>query len=237
MTDLRAKPRLLNALIVASALLAIAAAPWAFDQNALVFVFKPLTTVLILVRAWPRGADAPAARRALRIGLLLSLLGDIRCCGHTRFPAGAGGVFVGSHRLPRGLHAPASSSRAAGGADELCAGGRRDPGAVVAVDSAWAAPAGGVLRARAHRDVGADAWGRWWAWLRTVRIDQRGRLLMLGGALFMASDALLATNKFAFPLPVANLWILGTYWAAQWCIASWLKPATASAAAATPGMT
>ena len=62
---------------MASALLAIAAAPWALNQSALAFVFKPLTTALIIVRAWPRGADAPAARGALRLGLLLSLLGDI----------------------------------------------------------------------------------------------------------------------------------------------------------------
>src|SRR5207237_10051221 len=53
----------------------------------------------------------------------------------------------------------------------------------------------------------------------------RARLLMLGGALFMASDAILATNKFAQPLPAASIGILATYWAAQWCIASWLKPA------------
>jgi len=46
----------------------------------------------------------------------------------------------------------------------------------------------------------------------------------LGGALFMTSDALLASNKFAGPLPLASLWILGTYWSAKWCIASWLKP-------------
>jgi uncharacterized membrane protein YhhN len=53
---------------------------------------------------------------------------------------------------------------------------------------------------------------------------QRAGLLALGGALFVASDALLATNKFAAPLPAASLWILATYWAAQWCIAAWLAP-------------
>jgi uncharacterized membrane protein YhhN len=47
-----------------------------------------------------------------------------------------------------------------------------------------------------------------------------GRVLALGGALFVASDALLATNKFHTPLPWAPLWILATYWSAQWCIAS-----------------
>ena len=27
---------------------------------------------------------------------------------------------------------------------------------------------------------------------------------------------------FATPLPLSGLWILATYWSAQWCIASWL---------------
>jgi uncharacterized membrane protein YhhN len=53
---------------------------------------------------------------------------------------------------------------------------------------------------------------------------ERGAVLALGGGLFMVSDALLATNKFAGPLPLASLWVLASYWAAQWCIASWLKP-------------
>ena len=46
-------------------------------------------------------------------------------------------------------------------------------------------------------------------------------MLAAGGALFVLSDALLATNKFHATLPWAPLWILATYWAAQWCIASW----------------
>ena len=56
------------------------------------------------------------------------------------------------------------------------------------------------------------------------RGEERGLVLALGGALFMLSDTLLATNKFAGPLPLASLWILSSYWAAQWCIASWLAP-------------
>ena len=64
MTRRTMNPRLLNGLIVAGAMLAIAAAPWALDLSVLAFVFKPLTTVLIIVLAWPRGADKPAARRA-----------------------------------------------------------------------------------------------------------------------------------------------------------------------------
>jgi uncharacterized membrane protein YhhN len=55
---------------------------------------------------------------------------------------------------------------------------------------------------------------------------RRARVLALGGALFVASDALLAVNKFAAPLPLAGLWVLAPYWAAQWCIAGWLAPPT-----------
>ena len=62
MTRLTSNPLLLNGLIVACAMLAIAAAPWALNQSALAFVFKPLTTVLIIVQAWPRGRRR--ARRA-----------------------------------------------------------------------------------------------------------------------------------------------------------------------------
>jgi uncharacterized membrane protein YhhN len=46
------------------------------------------------------------------------------------------------------------------------------------------------------------------------------RLAALGGLLFLCSDTLLAFNKFHTPLPAAALWILLTYWAAQWLIAS-----------------
>lgn len=100
--------------VFASALLAIASAPWALGLPALNFVFKPLTTLLIIALAWPRGRGQPAAKR-------------------------------------------------------------------------W--------------------------------------VLALGGALFMSSDALLAIDRFAQPLPLSALWILATYWAAQWCIACWLEPA------------
>src|SRR5258708_7227792 len=45
--------------------------------RALEFGFKPLTTLLLIAFAWPRGADAPRQRRFIRIGLALSLLGDV----------------------------------------------------------------------------------------------------------------------------------------------------------------
>lgn len=37
----------------------------------------------------------------------------------------------------------------------------------------------------------------------------------VGACFFMLSDALLATNRFVMPLPLAQLWVLATYYAAQ----------------------
>jgi uncharacterized membrane protein YhhN len=37
----------------------------------------------------------------------------------------------------------------------------------------------------------------------------------VGACFFMLSDALLATNRFISPLPLAQLWVLATYYAAQ----------------------
>ncbi|RYY68598.1 MAG: lysoplasmalogenase, partial [Comamonadaceae bacterium] len=49
----------------------------------------------------------------------------------------------------------------------------------------------------------------------TLLRDKSSVAVAVGVAFFMASDALLATNKFAFPLPMAQFWVLGTYYAAQ----------------------
>jgi uncharacterized membrane protein YhhN len=62
----------------------------------------------------------------------------------------------------------------------------------------------------------------------------RAGILALGGALFVTSDALLATNKFGAELPAASFWILSTYWLAQWCIASWLPATDAATKAGSP---
>jgi uncharacterized membrane protein YhhN len=225
-------PRLLNALIVASAMLAIAAGPWALDQRALLFVFKPLTTVLILQRAWPRGTETPAARRALLIGLVVSLLGDIALLwpqqgflpGLVAFLLAHIAYTVAFTREHRFLAQPAALAAYALIAGAILAflwsfipSGLRIPVAcyVLALTAMSAQTA----------VIGLSTEGG---------ATHRDRLLMLGGALFMASDALLATNKFAQPIPAASLWVLATYWAAQWCIASWLAPSRAVSPATSP---
>lgn len=62
--------------------------------------------------------------------------------------------------------------------------------------------------------MAAQAVARWQA-----HPGPQTRIAAIGGVLFVASDALLATDRFRTPIAAAPLWVLGTYWAAQWGIA------------------
>lgn len=212
------RDRLLAAATAAAALLAIAAAPWALAMPALNFVFKPLATIGVIAYAWPRGRATPVLRRWLLAGLVLSLAGDVALLwpqqgflpGLVSFLLAHLAYLVGFTRVQRLAARPAAFVVYAVVAGAILwqlwpgvPGGLRAPVAVYVVALASMAAQAAVLwRAGASR----------------------GAVLALGGALFVASDALLATNKFAGPLPLSGLWILATYWSAQWCIASFMAP-------------
>jgi len=207
-------------LTALSAGLAIASAPWALGQPVLNFAFKPLTTVLIIAMAWPRGRATPVLRRWVLAGLGLSLVGDVALMwpqegflpglvsfllAHLAYLAAFTRVQrLGARWLPFAVYAGIA-------------------GLVLAL--LWpGVPAGlrvpVVLYVLALASMAAQAAVLW----RAAPADAAARRLALGGALFLASDALLATNRFAGPLPLASLWVLATYWSAQVCIASWLAP-------------
>ncbi|MBA4327814.1 MAG: hypothetical protein C0428_06275, partial [Polaromonas sp.] len=59
----------------------------------------------------------------------------------------------------------------------------------------------------------------------TVLRDKAAAGVAVGASFFMLSDALLATNKFAQPLPMASLWVLATYYLAQILIVFNARPA------------
>jgi hypothetical protein len=92
-----------------------------------------------------------------------------------------------------------------------------------------AGPAGAVLRPQAAGDGPAMAY----AWARGADLPTArrwviaGLALSLGGALFLGSDALLATTSSPERCR-SSLWVPATYWAAQWCIASWRIPERAA---------
>ena len=49
----------------------------------------------------------------------------------------------------------------------------------------------------------------------TVLRDAPSVLVALGAGCFMLSDTLLAINRFVTPLPMSQVWVLSTYYAAQ----------------------
>ncbi|MFT3666333.1 lysoplasmalogenase [Piscinibacter sp.] len=208
---------------LASAALAIASAPWALAQPWMNFVFKPLATVLVIAHAWPRGRDTPQLRRWVLAGLVLSLAGDVALLWPQR------GFLPGlvSFLLAHLAYLWAFTRRA-----RLAA--RRLPFAVYALVAGavlwllWPGVPGAlripVLAYVACLAAMAAQAAVLWPLAPPGPRRRRAAGLALGGALFVLSDALLATNRFTLPLPAASLWILASYWAAQWLIASWLAP-------------
>ncbi len=213
--------RRLGAATAASALLAIAAAPWALDLRVLAFVFKPLTTILVFVFAFGRGLDQPEdrlVRRWVLIALVFSLAGDVALLwpkegflpglvsfllAHLAYLV----AFTRRHRFAAQAAPFVVYALVAGGILALLWPG---------VPAALRLPV--LLYVLALASMAAQAAVLWRAGL------PRGGVLAVGGALFVLSDALLATNRFSAPLPMSSLWILASYWAAQWCIASGLPP-------------
>jgi uncharacterized membrane protein YhhN len=214
--------RWLPALTVASAMLAIANGAWALDHRVLLFVFKPLTTLLIIAHAWRRGTDTPSVRRFVLAGLWLSLVGDVALLwpqqgfvpGLVAFLIAHVLYIVAFTREHRFAAQPAALAAYALIAATILAllWGTIPPALRIPVAAYVLAL---TLMAAQSAVIGLGAQGD------DVR---RARGLMIGGALFMASDTVLAVNRFALPVPAAGLWILSTYWVAQWLIASWLKP-------------
>ncbi len=67
--------------------------------------------------------------------------------------------------------------------------------------------------------MGALAAARGWSLRGDPRLRDSARLAAIGGVLFVLSDTLLAWNRFGGGIPLASLWVLATYYLAQWHIA------------------
>ncbi len=208
----------LTALTLLCAALAIASAPWALNTPALNFVFKPLTTALIIVYAWRRGQDQAVQRRWVLVGLALSWCGDVALLWPQQGFLPGLVSFLLAHLAY--LWAFTRQVRLARNANPFVGY------AILAAAILWllwpGVPAGLRLPVLAYVvGLGAMAAQAAVVWRSGAA---RGAVLAAGGALFMLSDALLASNKFMQALPLSGLWILASYWLAQWCIASWLAP-------------
>ena len=193
---------------------------------------KTLTTLLVIRHAWRRDGPAVGRRLPLLMGLLLSLLGDVALLWPQQGFLPGLVAFLLAHlaylfAFTRGvrfgawpLAFVAYALLAAAVLSLLWAGvpaTLRLPVLAyvlcLAAMAAQTASAWHAQRAQGKAEASEEA-------------SARRRLggAALGGALFLASDALLATNRFHSPVPLATLWILASYWAAQWLIASALPP-------------
>jgi len=174
-----------------------------------VYVFKPLATLLVFALALAFPAAPPAYRCALLAGLALSIAGDVLLMlPRERFVAGLAS-FLGAHLC----YLYAFSLGASFGAFATALPISVAAGVVLAL--IWR----GVARALrvpviAYVVVIALMAGQAAARWELLR-DAAALSAALGAALFMASDALLAIDRFRTRFVLARAFTLATYWAAQ----------------------
>jgi uncharacterized membrane protein YhhN len=223
--------RLLPWAAALTALLAIAGNM--LPAAALIYIFKPATTLLIIAWAWPRGADAQAVRRWVLIGLVLSLAGDV----FLMWPQQGFLPGLVSFLLAHLAYIVAFTRRARFAARPL-------PFVLYALVAAvllsqlWpGVPAvlrGPVLAYVVCLAAMAAQAGVVWLVARGSDGESLARNAAIGGVFFMASDTLLAFNKFNAPVPLSALLILATYWLAQGLIAASLRAPGRPELGATP---
>lgn len=199
--------------VALSAMLAIVGAEVA-DARTLHYLFKPFATLLIAAMVLCTPSAEFAYRQAVLVGLLLSLLGDV----FLMLPGDWFAFGLGSFLLAHLAYLRALRTR----------GRWFAPGWPLLV---YLVVAGGVsMRLWPHLPVelkipvvtyvlalaamAAQAASVW-----RSRRDTATASAALGGAFFVISDAVLALDRFAAAIPYAMVWILMTYWAAQWAIA------------------
>lgn len=185
-------------------------------QPLMVWIFKPLTTAVIALAAWRRGQVAGDGDRYTRLvvgALLLSLLGDVLLIPQGYFIGGliaflvAHLLYIGAFSTESALFAHKQSFAAT---------------AIIAVaglSALWSQLAS-ELRLPVLAYVAALA-------IMAAQAHSRARLApsvftiraARGATLFLASDVLLAFDRFHAPIPHASIWILALYWAGQTLIA------------------
>jgi sterol desaturase/sphingolipid hydroxylase (fatty acid hydroxylase superfamily)/uncharacterized membrane protein YhhN len=201
---------------------ALSTASGALGIGWLFMAFKPLALAVLIGFAALRARGAGMPRRfalLLIAGLIASLAGDVLLMWRHLFVPGLIGFLIahlayialfatGARLFPRPMALAATLG--AGGLmyaflwwGGLPAGLRVPVGVYVAVIACMT----------------AQALGR-----AAVAGDAAARKVAVGACFFMLSDSLLATNRFVQPLPVASLWVLASYYAAQWLIAAHSRP-------------
>ncbi len=173
------------------------------------WIAKPAATLALIAWAWPRGESHPMQRRWLRIGLWASLAGDVALLWPAQgFLPGllsflvAHLAFIRSMALRGRFGVPRWPFVAYAAVAAGVLGGVLWPGLPAELRVPVVVYVA-VLVAMAGQGA---AW-----WLATRERD--AVWAAAGGALFLASDTLLAVDRFGGGLPLATLCIHALYWA------------------------
>jgi uncharacterized membrane protein YhhN len=184
------------------------------DAGAIIYIFKPLTTILILLIAATGQAPPSAAyQRTIVVGLVFSLIGDV--------------LLV----LPGDLFLPGLVSflvaqicytiafvRVGGFYRSLLAFVPFLALGLVMIAIYWpnldglTGPVFIYMMA-----ILIMAWQALGQWRQTG--ERRALLAFVGALFFVASDATLALNRFGYPFASSPVVVLGTYYLGQWLIA------------------
>ena len=199
--------------VSASASLAMVAA-YRADRRG-IFLFKPLTTVLIIVAAlW---LFAPAMRRyqeVVLLGLALSLAGDV-------FLMLPGNKFLWGLASFLAAHVAYAWAFTLGVGYEPAQLPWLAPFAffgLMVVVFLWRGLHGAVLRGAVVAYVAVIVVMAWRAAVRAQSpvVPYPSAVTALAGAcLFLASDSILAVDRFRLPFRLAQPVVFATYWAAQ----------------------
>ena len=202
----------LSLLVLAFALLAVRAEQAGARRQ--VYVFKPLTTALIIFVALQANHGTAGAYGPLVVaGLVCSLAGDVfLMLPRDRFVAGLVS-FLFAH-----LFYIAAFASDGGGALSAWAGAALLAYGALMLRLLWARL--GSLKAPVVVYVGVILLMVWLASSRWLGAGPAGSGLAAAGAvLFAASDSALAWNRFRGGFRAAQALVLGTYFPAQWLIA------------------
>ena len=200
----------MNGLIFLSALLAMA-----FNQPGShgYYVFKPLTTILvILLPIFGKGVNNQF-RRTLILALCFCLLGDILLLKNEYFVFGLGSFLIGHIWFAKGFMGLNGFQRNPGIALVLL---------VIGIGLyAWLYPDLGTLKYPVAAYVLVILFMAWQG--IGVYLQHRTKaygLIALGAVLFMFSDSMIAVDRFKAPFELSGVVILSTYWLAITLIAN-----------------
>lgn len=184
------------------------------------YIGKPLATLLLCWQVAHTGQPvSPGYRLAVAIGMVLSLVGDVCLMlpGDLFVPGLV--AFLLAHIAYIVAFAPGSGGKARAAAFALVAvvAAANLFGLLPRVDAALKIPV--VAYTVVLAAMAAFALARAWTPTMASALPRSARWAAIGAVLFMTSDSLLAWDRFGGGISMSALLVLGTYYAAQWCIA------------------